>query len=305
MDGSRKTTLETARLALRAPAPDDYMAFQSWCGDPENTRYMAWGPNTEEQTKEWMAQSKPGLDFAVALKGAGTVIGSCGIYPDDANHAGTLGWILHKDYQRRGYGTELGGELIRYGFEDLKLARIQAPCAAVNRGSYRVAERCGMRREALRRKAFWARVDKEWIDELWYAILAEDYFAPRDPLAGKTASVSVIAAEADTAKARGSGSLDVYSTPAMLALMERAACECLADTLAPGQTSVGIAIAAEHTAACLPGAPVTATAEVTRISGRRVEFAVSAETAEYAIGKGTHTRVIVDGEGFMAKVNGR
>jgi len=171
-----KTRLETDRLILRPPKMDDFGAFHSWCSDPENTRYMSFGPNNEEQTKAWLAQSKPGLDFAVVIKDSNAVIGSCGIYPDGKNYIGTLGWILHKDYWKRGYGTELGGELIRYGFEDLKLGRIQAPCAAANYGSYRVMERNGMRREALHRKAFWARLDKEWVDEAWYAILAEDYF---------------------------------------------------------------------------------------------------------------------------------
>ena len=73
------------------------------------------------------------------------------------------------------YGTEICGELIRYGFEDLELRRIFVPCAAANYGSYRIMERNGMRREALHIKKFWARVDKEWIDEAVYAILAEEY----------------------------------------------------------------------------------------------------------------------------------
>lgn len=174
-----KTTLETERLILRQPAIEDLEAFQAWCGNPENTRYMSFGPNTEEQTLEWLSYAKPGKDFAVLLKETGAVIGSCGIYPNDTNYMGDIGWILHKDYWKRGYGTELGGELIRYGFEDLNLGRIQAPCAAVNYGSYRVMERNGMRREALHRKAFWARVDKEWIDEAVYAILAEEYYAQK------------------------------------------------------------------------------------------------------------------------------
>jgi RimJ/RimL family protein N-acetyltransferase len=50
------------------------------------------------------------------------------------------------------------------------------------KGSYRIMERNGMRREALRRKAFWARVDNEWIDEALYAILAEDYYTELQPL---------------------------------------------------------------------------------------------------------------------------
>ena len=168
-------SLETGRLILRAISIDDQNAVQSWAGNPENTRYMSWGPNTEEETREFISKAKPGQDFAVVLRETGKVIGSCGIYPDSDNDTGELGWILHKDYWKRGYGTELGGELIRYGFDDLTLRRIFAPCAAVNYGSYRVMERNGMRREALHKKAMWARVDKEWIDMAVFAMLADEY----------------------------------------------------------------------------------------------------------------------------------
>ena len=172
-----KPTLETTRLILRPLSINDFDAVHSWAGNPANTRYMAWGPNSEEETLAFLNAAKQGKDFAVELKESGNVIGSCGIYPNEVLYMADVGWILHTDYHKHGYGTELGKELIRYGFEDLKLGRIQAPCAAVNYGSYRVMERIGMKCEAKHRKAFWARVDKEWIDELWYAILAEDYFA--------------------------------------------------------------------------------------------------------------------------------
>jgi RimJ/RimL family protein N-acetyltransferase len=175
-----KDILETARLILRPLTTDDFAAVQSWAGNPANVRYMAWGPNTEEQTREFIAHTKPGFDFAVVLKESGTVIGSCGIYPDSANDTAEIGWILHISRWKHGYGTELGGELIRYGFEDLKLRRVVSPCAASNYGSYRVMERNGMRREALHLKAFWARVDTEWIDKAVYAILAEEYFAGKE-----------------------------------------------------------------------------------------------------------------------------
>ncbi|MDR0838328.1 MAG: GNAT family N-acetyltransferase [Oscillospiraceae bacterium] len=169
-------TLNTERLILRPFTTEDFDAAYSWGSNPANTRYMSWGPNDEEQTRGFIGQTKPGRDFAVVLRETGAVIGSCGIYADDASDTAELGWILHMDYWKRGYGTELGGELIRYGFEELKLRRIFAPCAAVNYGSYRVMERNGMRREATHVKAFWARVDKEWIDRAEYAILAEEYF---------------------------------------------------------------------------------------------------------------------------------
>ena len=169
--------LETERLILRPLVPSDFEAVHSWASNPENTRYMGWGPNSEDETRNFLSQVKTGRDFAVALKETGMkVIGSCGIYPNDQSDTADCGWILHKDYWKRGYGTELCGELIRYGFEDLKLRRIFAPCAAVNYGSCRVMERNGMRREATYVQAFWARVDEEWIDEARYAILAEEHF---------------------------------------------------------------------------------------------------------------------------------
>ena len=167
--------LHTKRLTLRPFKQEDWVAIHSWASNPENVRYMAWGPNSEDETKAFIPMTKPCKDFIIQLDDK--VIGSCGIYPDEANDTAVLGWIIHMDYHRQGYGSEICGELIRYGFEDLKLRRLTAPCAAVNYGSYRIMERSGMRREGLHVKKFWARVDKEWVDEAVYAILAEEYFA--------------------------------------------------------------------------------------------------------------------------------
>ncbi|MCL2810606.1 MAG: GNAT family N-acetyltransferase [Clostridia bacterium] len=167
--------LETTRLILRPLTPDDFETVHAWAGNPANTRYMAWGPNTEQETQDFLALAQTGKDFAVVEKETGRLIGSCGIYTDNANDTGELGWILHMDYWKQGYGTELGKELIRYGFETLKVRRLFAPCAAANYGSCRVMERNGMRREALHLKAFWARVDNQWVDKAVYAILAEEY----------------------------------------------------------------------------------------------------------------------------------
>jgi predicted thioesterase len=120
--------------------------------------------------------------------------------------------------------------------------------------------------------------------------------------AGKTAAATATVTGQNTAKAVGSGSLDVFATPMMVALMERAACECLAGALEPGQASVGTSVDIEHTAASPLGMEITATATVAVIDGRKIEFAVAARDAKGEIGRGKHTRVVVDGERFMAKV---
>jgi predicted thioesterase len=122
---------------------------------------------------------------------------------------------------------------------------------------------------------------------------------------GKTADASMTVSESDTACAVGSGSLDVFATPMMIALMERAACIVLSDVLEEGQTSVGTQIDVSHTAASRVGAEITATATITGVDGRKVDFVVTASDGAGEIGSGRHTRVIVDGAKFMAKVRGK
>ena len=122
---------------------------------------------------------------------------------------------------------------------------------------------------------------------------------------GKAASVSVTVDESNTAKEMKSGSLPVFATPSMIALMEQAACDCLADYLTDGQTSVGSSISVEHTAASPLGTKITATATIDSVSGRRIDFTVTAADGVGEIGKGKHSRVIVDLDRFMKKAESR
>lgn len=120
--------------------------------------------------------------------------------------------------------------------------------------------------------------------------------------AGKKATVTTTVSEKNTAKTVGSGSLDVFSTPMMIALMEEAACECLKDGLEAGQTSVGTLINAEHKAASPIGATISATAVIDAVDGRKVSFTVTANEGEKEIGCGKHDRFIVDEEKFMSRL---
>ena len=106
-----------------------------------------------------------------------------------------------------------------------------------------------------------------------------------------------------TAAAVGSGSLPVFGTPCMLALMENAALTCLQTFLPEGQTSVGTHLDVKHTAPSPVGIVVTAEAEITGVSenGRMVDFALRAWDEKGPIGEGVHTRAIIDAERFMTK----
>jgi len=122
------------------------------------------------------------------------------------------------------------------------------------------------------------------------------------PEIGKIGTANVVVSEKNTALAVGSGSLNVFSTPMMIALMEEAACNALTDCLEGGQTSVGTKINIEHVAASPIGAEVTATAKVTAIDGRKISFELTANEGLKEIGKGTHDRFIVDAEKFMSRL---
>lgn len=120
---------------------------------------------------------------------------------------------------------------------------------------------------------------------------------------GKTATVTTIVTEYNTAKAIGSGNLDVFATPMMVALMEQAAYNVLTDAIDAGQTSVGTNINVDHISASPLGMNITATATITFVYGRKVTFDVSASDESGEIGKGSHTRIIVDEEKFTSKVH--
>jgi predicted thioesterase len=101
----------------------------------------------------------------------------------------------------------------------------------------------------------------------------------------------------------GSGSLPVFATPALVALMEQAAVNALA--LPPGETSVGVLLEITHTAATPVGMNVRAEAEVTGEEGRKLIFRVSAADESGPVGAGRHERVRVDGAKFLARAQAK
>lgn len=123
--------------------------------------------------------------------------------------------------------------------------------------------------------------------------------------AGLTATVSETVLHTNTAAAVGSGLLNVYATPAMIALMEKAAVETIAPFLEKNYGSVGTKMNISHDSATLPGNVVTATAELTEIDGRRLVFKVSAQDKYSIIGQGVHERFIINNEKFMEKLKNK
>lgn len=109
----------------------------------------------------------------------------------------------------------------------------------------------------------------------------------------------------NVARVVGSGTLDVFATPAMVALMEQAAMKAVVPYLAEGETTVGSQMNCSHLAPSPVGAIIEATAEVVEVEGRKITFAVEAYCGEQLIGNGIHVRYVVDAERFMSKMQSR
>ena len=118
---------------------------------------------------------------------------------------------------------------------------------------------------------------------------------------GMKAEVCTLVEREDTAKEVGSGSLLVYATPCMVALMEGAACEAIGDALGEDKTTVGIELNIQHTSATPVGLEVRAEAEVTAVDGKIITFELRAFDEAGEIGKGTHKRAIVPVQKFLDK----
>ena len=111
--------------------------------------------------------------------------------------------------------------------------------------------------------------------------------------------------EEKTAATVGSGSLRVYATPAMIALMEHTCLQSVAPELGDGMTTVGTSLDIKHTAPSLVGSEVTCESELIEIDRRRLVFRVRAYDSAGEIGNGTHERFIVDCDKFFEKAEGR
>ncbi len=119
---------------------------------------------------------------------------------------------------------------------------------------------------------------------------------------GLTHTSQLTVNEAVTAVAIGSGDMHVLATPSMMALMENAAMLAVADHLPEGCTTVGGHIASSHLKPSKLGDIVTATATVTRVEGKKIEFKVEAHCGDTLLGEGTHLRFIVDREKFLSRL---
>lgn len=122
---------------------------------------------------------------------------------------------------------------------------------------------------------------------------------------GIRGTASQLVTSENTAKTMGSGTLDVFATPALVALAEKCCWQSVASALDEGCGSVGTKLELEHTAPTPVGMTVTCESELIAVEGRKLTFRVELCDEKGAVGHGTHERFVINDAKFAAKANGK
>jgi len=175
-------TIETPRLTLRGMKVSDAQDMYAYAQREDVTRYLTWEPHPDvAHTKEYLTyigqryRTGDFYDWAVVCKEDGRMIGTAGFTKFDftANSA-EIGYVLNPDYHGKGYGTEAVEAVLRFGFEELALHRMEARFMKENHRSLQLMERVGMTLEGYAREALLIKGVYRTIG--YCSILRDEYF---------------------------------------------------------------------------------------------------------------------------------
>ncbi|KZE53317.1 GNAT family N-acetyltransferase [Rossellomorea marisflavi] len=166
-------------IQLRELRQTDWQAVHRYASLEIVSRYQPWGPNSEEETRQYVdevlrdAAKKDRTRFTFAVILEGELIG-CGELTicDRSNLTGEIGYILHPEHWGKGIATLLAKKLLNIAFHEHGLHRIQATCDPANAGSIRVLEKCGMTREGRIRDHL--KMNDGWRDSLLFGKLEHE-----------------------------------------------------------------------------------------------------------------------------------
>lgn len=181
-DFSTFPTLTTPRLVLRQIRPEDAADLFAFLSDPEVQKYDSDPPLREmaeadaeiERRSAWHA-ARQAISWGVTLRGEDRVIGCIGFYFWDRHTYKTeLGYTVARPYWRRGIATEALRAVARYGFESLRLHRINVDTRMDNLASVRLMQKLGFVHEGVRRECI---LNEDGTYQNWgiYGLLEQEY----------------------------------------------------------------------------------------------------------------------------------
>ena len=169
--------MKTENLILRPFKDSDREDAKEYCRSLKDEEFEEFNLDYTDKYVDICIENEKTVqpdNYVFAVEYNGKVIGGCNINVSDDKREGDLGWFIHKEYQNKGFATEAGREVMKFGFEHLGFRRITAHCNVENISSYRVMEKLKMRREGrfVKDHKYKGGV---WGDSYAYAILKEEY----------------------------------------------------------------------------------------------------------------------------------
>jgi RimJ/RimL family protein N-acetyltransferase/catechol 2,3-dioxygenase-like lactoylglutathione lyase family enzyme len=180
--------LQTNRLILRDLVLSDFDAVHEYASDPLVTRFTSFGPNTAEETRDFLSRSIDAASvsprqihtLAVIEQATGHLIGSCGLEPcDGTGRHYVFGYCLNRHWWGRGFGREAADALVQFGFDRLQAHRLWAHVFLGNTASVRILEGLKFRREGLALQSLYLR--NAWHDILTFGQLRSEWLAASPP----------------------------------------------------------------------------------------------------------------------------
>ncbi|MFD1414265.1 GNAT family N-acetyltransferase [Oceanobacillus jeddahense] len=172
--------LETERLLLREMKKEDLQDVYSYASNPELTTFLMWEHHKTIKDSEAFIdllinqyQKGTGGAWAIVWKENNSVIGTMDLGWKPKQYSAELAYALSLDYWRKGIGTEAAKAVLCFGFETLKLERIDARCHPDNIASYKLMEKLGMTYEGTLRKSMQRKGKQE--DAKIYSILKDEF----------------------------------------------------------------------------------------------------------------------------------
>ncbi|MEX3619477.1 GNAT family N-acetyltransferase [Paenibacillus glucanolyticus] len=173
--------MESKRLMIRDFQEEDWASIHAYASDPLVTEYTMWGPNTEEDTSNYLKEifqmmkqnPRDSYELAIVLKENGRLIGGVGLHRSKTN--AELGYCLNSHYWRQGYATEAARAMSEFGFKELGVNRIFATCRPGNVGSAGVMCSIGMKQEGHLRQHLWFKGG--YHDSYLFSLLREEFEA--------------------------------------------------------------------------------------------------------------------------------
>lgn len=173
--------IRSPRLILRPFLPSDFEQVHAYSSDPEVVKFMQWGPNTEEQTRQFMEtcfanqKEEPRLtyDFAVVMADTAEFVGSVSLRLGKKDSMiGDVGYCYSRQAWGKGYASEAAEAVVRFAFDQLGLQKVGATCDPLNFGSAKVLQKAGMKLEGFLRKHI--NMKGKWRDTLLFGCAKQD-----------------------------------------------------------------------------------------------------------------------------------